>query len=62
MKSKISRSWKRTALTISGLGTMNPDGSDVKQLTFFGFNGGSAGLGDWSPNGSELVFSQMRHI
>jgi Tol biopolymer transport system component len=39
--------------------TMNPDGSDVRQLTFFGSNGGSAGLGDWSPDGSELVFSQQ---
>jgi Tol biopolymer transport system component len=39
--------------------TMNPDGSDVKQLTFFGSNGGSAVWGNWSPDGSELVFSQQ---
>jgi len=39
--------------------TMNPDGSDVKQLTFFGSNGGSAGPGDWSPGGNEVVFSQQ---
>jgi TolB protein len=39
--------------------TMNPDGSDVRQLTFFGSNGGSAALGNWSPDGSELVFSQQ---
>src|SRR5260370_4042379 len=36
---------------------MNPGGSDVRQLTFFGSGGGSAGLGDWSPDGSQLVFS-----
>jgi Tol biopolymer transport system component len=39
--------------------TMSPDGSDVRQLTFFGSNGGSTGLGDWSPDGNELVFSQQ---
>jgi Tol biopolymer transport system component len=39
--------------------SMNPDGSNVKQLTFFGSNGGSAFLGDWSPDGSQLVFSQQ---
>ena len=39
--------------------TMNPDGSDVRQLTFFGSNGGSAGLADWSPDGGEVVFVQQ---
>jgi TolB protein len=38
--------------------TMNPDGSDIKQLTFLGASGGSAFLGDWSPDGNRLVFTQ----
>lgn len=38
--------------------TMNSDGTDVRQLTFFGSNGGGTFLGDWSPDGSALVFSQ----
>src|SRR3981081_2383714 len=47
-----------TAPNAGDIFAMNPDGSDVKQLTYFGSNGGSAFLGDWSPDGSELVFSQ----
>ena len=48
-----------TAPNAGDIFTMNPDGSDVRQLTFFGSGGGSAGLGDWSPDGSELVFAQQ---
>jgi Tol biopolymer transport system component len=36
--------------------SMNPDGSDVQQLTFFASSGGSAQAPFWSPDGSQLVF------
>jgi TolB protein len=37
--------------------TMNPDGSDVKQLTTFADNGGAACCGSWSRDGRQLVFA-----
>ena len=37
--------------------TMNPDGSDVKQLTFFAGSGGYAALGAWSPDGNQIAFT-----
>jgi Tol biopolymer transport system component len=37
--------------------TMNPDGSDVEQLTSFGSNGGFTCCPAWSPDGRELVFA-----
>jgi len=37
--------------------TMNPDGSDVKELTTFAVNGGAACCGFWSPDGRQLVFA-----
>lgn len=37
--------------------TMNPDGSDVKQLTFFAGSGGYATLGAWSPDGNQIAFT-----
>jgi Tol biopolymer transport system component len=37
--------------------TMNPDGSDVRQLTSFGLNEATFGMG-WSPDGSQLVFAR----
>lgn len=37
--------------------TMNPDGSDVKQLTTFAVKGGAACCGFWSPDGRQLVFA-----
>jgi TolB protein len=36
--------------------TMNPDGSDVLQLTFFSSTGGSAQGGSWSPDGRQIAF------
>jgi Tol biopolymer transport system component len=48
-----------TGPNVGDIFTMNPDGSDVRQLTFVGSSGGSAGLGDWSPDGNELVFAQQ---
>lgn len=36
--------------------TMNPDGSDVTQLTFFSANGGGTCCAEWSPDGRQLVF------
>lgn len=36
--------------------TMNPDGSDVKQLTSFVPGGNTANLPFWSPDGRQLVF------
>jgi Tol biopolymer transport system component len=38
--------------------TMNPDGSDVRQLTFLSADQGAALEGAWSPDGSKLVFEQ----
>jgi TolB protein len=46
-----------TGPNVGDIFTMNPDGGDVRQLTFFGSSGGSAGLGDWSSDGNQLVFS-----
>jgi TolB protein len=40
----------------SDIYTMNPDGSDVQQLTFFAASGGSAQAPFWSPDGSQLAF------
>jgi Tol biopolymer transport system component len=37
--------------------TMNPDGSDVRQLTNLGANN-SAFFESWSPDGRQLVFSE----
>jgi len=37
--------------------TMNPDGSDVKQLTTIAANGGAACCGFWSPDGRQLLFA-----
>jgi TolB protein len=37
--------------------TMNPDGSEVTQLTTFAANGGAACCGFWSPDGRQLVFA-----
>lgn len=48
-----------TGPNVGDIFTMNPDGSDVRELTFFGASGGRAGLGDWSPDGSGLVFAQQ---
>jgi Tol biopolymer transport system component len=36
--------------------TMNPDGSDVQQLTFFTSSGGSAQGESWSPDGRQIAF------
>jgi len=36
--------------------TVNPDGSDAKQLTYFGSSGASVGYENWSPDGRHLVF------
>jgi TolB protein len=36
--------------------TMNSDGSDVEQLTFFALSGGTAYAGSWSPDGRRIVF------
>lgn len=36
--------------------TMNPDGSDVQQLTFFSSIGGSAQGESWSPDASQIAF------
>jgi len=36
---------------------MNPNGSDVRQLTSFGSNEATVGMG-WSPDGSQLVFAR----
>jgi TolB protein len=38
--------------------TMNPDGSDVRQLTFLTADQGAALRQAWSPDGSKLVFEQ----
>ena len=46
-----------TGPTGADIFTMNPDGSDPRQLTFLGSNSGGTFLGDWSPDGSVLVFS-----
>src|SRR5215469_2946576 len=43
--------------TGSDIFTMNPDGTEVKQLTFFGSNGGFVDRADWSANGRQLVFA-----
>jgi Tol biopolymer transport system component len=37
--------------------TMNPDGSDVRQLTNLGSNNGAFGV-NWSPDGRQLVFGE----
>jgi len=42
--------------TGSDVFTMNPDGRDVKQLTFFGSNGGFTCCAAWSSDGRQLVF------
>jgi TolB protein len=48
--------------------TMNPDGSDVRQLTFLTIDEGAALRQSWSPDGSKLVFERrpadfsFRHI
>jgi Tol biopolymer transport system component len=39
--------------------TMNPDGSDVVQLTQIGTNGGETCCVSWSPDGKQLVFSAV---
>ncbi len=48
-------------VNVSGNGsdvfTMNPDGSDVRQLTFFGSSGGVVCCASWSPDGGEVVFA-----
>ena len=36
--------------------TINPDGTDKKQLTFEGDNG----LPDWSPDGRRIAFTTLR--
>jgi TolB protein len=38
--------------------SMNPDGSDVQQLTFFTADQGAALRQAWSPDGSQLVFER----
>ena len=38
--------------------TMNPDGTDVRQLTFLTFDEGAVLRESWSPDGSELVFEK----
>jgi len=37
--------------------TMNPDGTDVRQLTTFTASGGAACCMSWSPDGRQLVFA-----
>lgn len=39
--------------------TVNPDGRDVNQLTFFGSNTVGSGYEGWSPDGRQLVFAQF---
>ena len=36
--------------------TMNPDGSDVRHLTFLSVDQGAALYASWSPDGTKLVF------
>src|SRR5438477_12296846 len=38
--------------------SMNPDGSDVRQLTFLTADQGGAELESWSPDATQLVFAQ----
>jgi Tol biopolymer transport system component len=38
--------------------TMNPDGSDVRQLTFLTVDEGAALYASWSPDGTKLVFER----
>src|SRR6266498_1193755 len=38
--------------------SMNPDGSDVRQLTFFTADEGAALRQAWSPDGTKLVFER----
>ena len=38
--------------------TMNPDGSDVRQLTFLSVDEGAALTASWSPDGAKLVFER----
>jgi len=40
----------------SDIYTINPDGSDLQQLTFFAATGGTAQSQSWSPDGSQMVF------
>ena len=42
--------------------TMNPDGSNVMQLTFFSVNGGSTCCAVWSADGRQLVFAAAPDI
>lgn len=50
---------QNTGTNGSDVFTMNPDGSDVDQLTQIGTNGGQTCCVTWSPDGKQLVFSAV---
>jgi hypothetical protein len=45
--------------TYTAIFTMNPDGSDIRQLS--SANGGTDFAPSWSPDGSQLAFAAIRH-
>jgi Tol biopolymer transport system component len=50
---------QNTGTNGSDVFTMNPDGSDMVQLTQIGTNGGQTCCVSWSPDGKQLVFSAV---
>jgi Tol biopolymer transport system component len=49
----------QTGTAVGNVFTVNPDGSGVKQVTFFGSNIVGAGYEGWSPDGRQLVFDRF---